>query len=198
MCLCEYKSKVKVCVCMCNYCLRIVLVWLGERARWVSVVLVCLLLWVCEWMGVCHYCACVSEWVTYRVTEYLFITLFFGGTSSHDESELAIFKYKDDDKTYVSDEELAQELGREYVPPRSQLTYESDRQIAKERIIQRRCKNCGIEITNKSEPTLSMIIRFRLCNTMLHNIYNFLCYSSIVYSRKIKLRHMPASFSTTD
>ncbi len=100
--------------------------------------------------------------------------LFFGGTSSHDESELAMFRYKDDDKTYVSDEELAQELGREYVPPRSQLTYESDRQIAKERIIQRRCKNCGIEITNKSEPTLSMIIRFRLCNSMLHNIYNFI------------------------
>ena len=33
--------------------------------------------------------------------------LFFGGTSSHDESEYAMFSYKDDHKTYVSDEELA-------------------------------------------------------------------------------------------
>ena len=51
--------------------------------------------------------------------------LFFGGTSSHDESELAMFRYKDDDKSYVSDEKLARELGRAYVPPRSQLTYET-------------------------------------------------------------------------
>ena len=100
--------------------------------------------------------------------------LFFDGTSFHDEPELAMFRYKDDDKIYISDEELARELGRAYVPPRSQLTYESDRQIAKERILERRCKNCGIEIINKSEPTLSMLIRFCLCNTKLHNIYNFM------------------------
>ena len=100
--------------------------------------------------------------------------LFFGGTSFNDESEIAMFRYNDDDKNYVSDKELARELGRAYVPPRSQLTYESDRQIAKERILERRCKNCGIEITNKSEPTLNMLIRFCLCNTMLHNIYNFI------------------------
>ena len=99
--------------------------------------------------------------------------LFFGGTSSHDDPELAMLRYKDDDKIYISDEELARELGRAYVFPRSQLTYESYRQIAKERILKRRCKNCGIEITNKSEPTLSMLIRFWFCNTMLHNIYNF-------------------------
>ena len=99
--------------------------------------------------------------------------LFFGNTSFNDESELAMFRYKDDNKNYVSDEELSRELGRAYVPPRSQLTYESDRQIATERILERPCKNCGIEITNKSEPTLSMLIRFCLCDTLLHNIYNF-------------------------
>ena len=100
--------------------------------------------------------------------------LLFGVTSSNDELKLVLFRYKDDDKNYVSDEELARELGRAYVSPRSQVTYESDRQIAKERILERRCKNCGIEITNKSKPTVSMLIRFCLCNTLLHNMYNFI------------------------
>ena len=45
--------------------------------------------------------------------------LFFGWTSSNDESVIAMFRYKDDDKNYKSDEELARELGRAYVPPRS-------------------------------------------------------------------------------
>ena len=99
--------------------------------------------------------------------------LFFGKTAFNDESELGMFRYKDDDNTYVSDEELSRELGRAYVPPLFQLTYESDRQTATEQILERRCKNCGIEITNKSEPTLSMLIRLCLCDTLLHNIYNF-------------------------
>ena len=46
-----------------------------------------------------------------------------------------MFRYKDDDKTYEHDEELTRELGRAYVTPRFQITYESDRQIAKERIL---------------------------------------------------------------
>ena len=49
--------------------------------------------------------------------------LFFAVTSSNDESEFAMFYYKDDDTNYVSDEELARELGRAYFPRRFQLTY---------------------------------------------------------------------------
>ena len=115
-----------------------------------------------------------NQMLSMKITFIEHEDVFFGGTFSHDEPELAMFRYKDDVKIYISDEELALELGRAYVLPRSQLTYESDRQIAKERILGRRCKNCGIEITNKSEPTLSMLIRFCFCNTLLHNIYNFI------------------------
>ena len=38
----------------------------------------------------------------------------------------------------VSDEEVAAELGRDYDPPCSQLTYEADIRNAKERILKRR------------------------------------------------------------
>ena len=38
----------------------------------------------------------------------------------------------------VSDEEVAAELGRDYDPPCSQLTYEADIRNAKERILERR------------------------------------------------------------
>ena len=40
----------------------------------------------------------------------------------------------------VSDEEVAAELGPDYDPPCSQLTYEADIWIAKERIVERRKK----------------------------------------------------------
>ena len=40
----------------------------------------------------------------------------------------------------VSDEEVAAELGLDYIPPCSQLTYEADIRIAKEQILERRQK----------------------------------------------------------
>ena len=42
---------------------------------------------------------------------------------------------------FVSDEEVAAELGDEYIPPCSQLTYEADIRIAKKRILEQRKKN---------------------------------------------------------
>ena len=41
---------------------------------------------------------------------------------------------------FVSDEEVAAELGPDYDPPCSQLTYETDNRNAKERILERRKK----------------------------------------------------------
>ena len=46
--------------------------------------------------------------------------------------------------TYVSNEEVAAELGPDYDPPCSQLTYEADIRNAKERILERR-KNESIQ-----------------------------------------------------
>ena len=42
----------------------------------------------------------------------------------------------------MSDEEVAAELGPDYDPPFSQLTYEADISNVKERIIERRKKEC--------------------------------------------------------
>ena len=42
---------------------------------------------------------------------------------------------------FVSDEEVAPEVGPDYNPPCSQLTYEADIRNAKERILKRRTKN---------------------------------------------------------
>ena len=51
---------------------------------------------------------------------------------------LARFRVKEDDENFVSDEELHQELGDDYSPPCTQLTYEADRKAAKQRILERR------------------------------------------------------------
>ena len=51
------------------------------------------------------------------------------------------YKNAEEVKTdFVSDEEVAAELGPDYDPPCSQLTYETDIQNAKERILKRRKK----------------------------------------------------------
>ena len=48
-----------------------------------------------------------NQMVSMNITFIEHEDLFLGKTSSHDELKLAMFRYKDDDKTYVSDEELA-------------------------------------------------------------------------------------------
>ena len=64
--------------------------------------------------------------------------LFVGSAPSNEEIHLARFRFKEDDEDFVSDEELHRELGDDYIPPCSQLTYEANRQAAKQRILERR------------------------------------------------------------
>ena len=64
--------------------------------------------------------------------------LFVGAAPSNEESYLARFRFKEDDENIVNHEELHRELGDDYISPCSQLTYEADRQSAKQRILERR------------------------------------------------------------
>ena len=55
---------------------------------------------------------------------------------------------------FVSDEELAAELGPDYDPPCSQLTYETDIRNAKERILERRKKESIQNMIRKSSKSI--------------------------------------------
>ena len=52
---------------------------------------------------------------------------------------LARFHFKEDDEIFVTDEELHREFSDDYMSLCSQLTYEADRQAAKQRILELRC-----------------------------------------------------------
>ena len=60
----------------------------------------------------------------------------------------------------VSDEEVAAELGPDYDPPCSQLTYKADIRIANERILKRR----------KKETIRGMLRIFWLYKFIIHNV----------------------------
>ena len=62
----------------------------------------------------------------------------FVGASCNDEYHLSRFQFKEQDAEFVSSVELDRELGDNYTLPCSQLTYETDRQAAKHRILKRR------------------------------------------------------------
>ena len=56
----------------------------------------------------------------------------------NEDIRLGRFCFKDDDEDFFSDDELHQELYDDYISRCSQLTYEADRQAAKQRILERR------------------------------------------------------------
>ena len=64
--------------------------------------------------------------------------LFVGAAPSNEDKHLARFLFKEDDEDIVGYEELHWELGDDHISPCSQLTYEADRQTAKQRILERR------------------------------------------------------------
>ena len=64
--------------------------------------------------------------------------LYVEAAQSNEKMHLARFRFKEDDEEFVSHEELHRELGDDYCSPCSQLTYESNRQAAKQRILERR------------------------------------------------------------
>ena len=76
-------------------------------------------------------------------------------TSDH-EPGLAVFRYKHEEKYFISDEEFSSELGSVYISAVPALHNENDVRIAKERILERQKKDLGIETTDKSKHSSSM------------------------------------------
>ena len=63
---------------------------------------------------------------------------FVGAASSNEEMHFARFRFNEDDEDFVSEKKLQLKLSDDYSLHCSQLTYEADRQAAKQRIIERR------------------------------------------------------------
>ena len=73
-----------------------------------------------------------------------------------------MFRFKQDDEEFVSDEEVSRELRPNYISPCSQLTFEADIRNAKERILERRKTNL-IDRTNvKTEPSIKTELSARM------------------------------------
>ena len=66
---------------------------------------------------------------------------FFFNAGANNEPHLYVFRFKQNDEEFVSDEEVSRELGLNYISPCSQLTFEADIRNAKERILERRKNN---------------------------------------------------------
>ena len=56
---------------------------------------------------------------------------------------------------FVSDKKIAQELGPEYMSPCSQLTFEADILIAKEKILERRKKESSVVMLKKTSESMN-------------------------------------------
>ena len=62
----------------------------------------------------------------------------FVGANCNNEYHFCRVQFKEEDAEFVSSVELDRDLGDNYTPPCSQLTYETDRQAAKQQILKRR------------------------------------------------------------
>ena len=60
---------------------------------------------------------------------------FVVNASSNNKTNLQVFRFKQDDVEFVSDEEVLRELGPNYISPCSQLTFKADIRHPKERIL---------------------------------------------------------------
>ena len=56
---------------------------------------------------------------------------------------------------FVSDKEIAQELGPEYMSPSSRLTFEADIRIANENILERRKKEPSVVMLQKNSESMN-------------------------------------------
>ena len=56
---------------------------------------------------------------------------------------------------FVSDKEIAQELGPEYMSPCSQLTFEADIRIAKEKILERSKKESSVVMLKMTSESMN-------------------------------------------
>ena len=85
-----------------------------------------------------------------------------------------MFRFKQDDVEFVSDEEVSREVGPNYISPCSQLTFEADIRNAKERILERRQNNVIDRTTVMTEPS----IKTKLSTSMQ---VIFCCYGTYLY-----------------
>ena len=77
---------------------------------------------------------------------------FYFNAHFNNEPHLHVFRVKQDDNEFVSDEEVSRELKPNYISPWSQLTYEAGIRNAKERIFERRKNNVINRTTVKKVP----------------------------------------------
>ena len=82
--------------------------------------------------------------------------------SSNNEPKLHVFRFKQNDVEFVSDEEVSRELGPNYISPCSQFTFEADIRNAKERIIERSKNNIIDRTTVKTEPSIKPELSARI------------------------------------
>ena len=87
---------------------------------------------------------------------------FFCNAGANNEPHLHVFRFKQNDKEFVSDEEVSRELGHNYISPCSQLTFEADIRNAKERILERRKTNVIDRTTVKTEPSIKTELSARM------------------------------------
>ena len=86
----------------------------------------------------------------------------FFNASSNNEPHLHVFRLKQNDEEFVSEEEVSRETGPNYISPCSQLTFEADIRNAKERILERQ-KNTLIDRTTvKTEPSIKTDLSARM------------------------------------
>ena len=94
-----------------------------------------------------------------------------------------MFRYKDEDKYFISDEEFSRKLESVDIPAVPGLHNENDVWISKERILKRRKKDLWIETTDKSKPFSSMLIK-GCFGKHCCIIFIIWFYSCIIYSKK--------------
>ena len=87
---------------------------------------------------------------------------FVFNADANNEPHLHVFRFKQNDEEFVSDEEVSRELGPNYISPCSQLTYKADIQNAKDRILERRKNNLIDRTTLKTEPSFKTKLSSRM------------------------------------
>ena len=87
---------------------------------------------------------------------------FFFNAGANNEPYLNVFRFKQNDEEFVSDEEVSRELGPNYISPCSQLTLEADIRNAKDRILERRKNNLIDRTSVKTEPSIKTELSARM------------------------------------
>ena len=87
---------------------------------------------------------------------------FFLNASSNNKRHLHVFRFKQNDEEFVSEEVVSLELGPNYISPCSQLTFEANIRTAKERILESRKNTLLDRTTVKTEPSIKTELSARM------------------------------------